>query len=130
MVWIEHNFLRGSSCYYFGSRRASEARLRWAARMMREDLVQALRRLTPKELADVVFDATANIDPVGDASPSRFVLAIADVEEHTISLVCRPEQPWAAGAPFCQSGLHRGFATLSWAKEAACPICGGAVRGS
>jgi hypothetical protein len=98
--------------------------------MTKSELIEALRRLTPKDLADVVLDATAQMDPHGEPSPMRWVIGVADPEDHHVSIVCRPEEKWADDSPLCQFGEHAGLETVSWAKNAICPVCGNDVYGT
>jgi hypothetical protein len=96
--------------------------------MSNRELVERLRVLTPKELTEVVLEATATTDPTGDNS--RLVLAVADKSTHELWVVCSTDESWVSDAPLCQSSEHSGVATISWAKDSTCPICGVHVRGT
>jgi hypothetical protein len=96
--------------------------------MSHRELIERLRALTPKELALVILAATDTMDPTGDNS--RLVLALADKSTHELWVVCSTDEPWIPDAPLCQSSEHAGVATISWAKDSTCPICGAHVRGT
>src|SRR5687768_667857 len=100
----------------------------------RDSVIQYLRGLPAKALADVFYSATAGKHPwPGDEgwSEGRYVLAAAHrvkgeaSAKWEVSIVCPVTDPeWDDNAPLCQHGRHCGFDTTSWAKDSICPICG------
>ena len=110
--------------------------------MDRSSVIAYLRRLTPKQFAELFYEAGEDMHPWPDeegSSEVRFVLAYAWREldddapdaPRRLSLMCPArETNWADDAPLCQHGSHCGQDTISWAKHAVCPVCGGDVYGT
>lgn len=106
--------------------------------MDKKEVVQWLSSLTPKQFAEVIYEAAPKVAlALADykEQESRLILMHIwrDREEHGSYLswqpmmICPSKEDWVDDAPLCQQGDHCGFATLSWDKRAVCPICGGDV---
>ena len=105
-----------------------------------ESVVQYLRRLSDKELAEVFYAATRD-RPTTDVAEAKRHWVIGDVslESGRWSLddfaLPNPDHAygeWASGSPVCQWGVCEGCGTQlrSWAKQMLCPVCGEAAYGS
>ena len=106
----------------------------------RELVVQYMRTLGDKELAELFYEATRD-RPNSDVSSARrhFVLADVSLEEgqkwHLDVIALHDPAKyaeWAPNSPVCQWGTCEGcgFAVKSWAKHMLCPVCGGAAYGT
>ena len=104
----------------------------------RQAIVQYLRALADKELAEVFYEATRD-RPSSDVAEAKrhFVLGEVSLEEgkwdlEVISPADAADGPWASGVPICQSGTCDGcgLQLRSWAKHMSCSVCGAKAYGS
>lgn len=109
--------------------------------MGRASVVAYLRALTAKQFAELFYESVEG----RHAWPGEerlcevhFILSFVTREldesepdkSWQLYVVCPvPNVEWGDDAPLCQCGSHCGHNTVSWAKQSACPICGGQVHG-
>lgn len=112
---------------------------RMESAMTRSELIDEIRKLTDKQFVEFFYDAVTERNIYsGDGGlwESHLILANAVREREngqtwTVELICyTPGDDWPDDSLLCQSGIHCGLPTMSWAKKAQCPVCNGEVFGS
>ena len=107
--------------------------------MTRVAMLDEIRKLTDKQFVELFYDAAQGRHIYSAESQlweSHLLLANAVREREegaawTVELVCpTPGEAWPDDSLLCQSGLHCGLPTMSWAKNSRCPVCNGEVYGS
>ncbi len=104
----------------------------------RSDAISFLTSLSDKAFAEFFYEAVRdrNTSDIADWR-GHFILADAECDENDggweidfIALDDRSYGPWDRDAPICQSGrcTDCGHSVRSWAKKAACPVCGASVN--
>jgi hypothetical protein len=106
----------------------------------RESVVQYLRSLDDKELAEVFYAATRD-RPTSDVAEAKRHWVVGDVSledgKWSLDVFALPNPAleigeWADGVPICQWGVCEGcgLQLRSWAKQVLCSVCGSAAYGS
>lgn len=107
--------------------------------MTRDAMIAEIRKLTDKQFVEFFYDAVKDRNIYAGEEglwESRMVLANAVREREngdgwTVELVCpTPGDAWPDDSLLCQSGIHCGLPTMSWAKQSRCPVCHGEVYGT
>ena len=105
-----------------------------------ESVVQYLRSLGDKELAEVFYAATRD-RPSSDIPEAKRHWVVGDVsledgkwsfDAVALAKPVHGNGDWAPGSPVCQWAVCEGcgFQVRSWAKQMLCPVCGSAAYGS
>jgi hypothetical protein len=111
--------------------------------MNRKELIESIEKLTNKEFVELFYELSRDRHIYSGEEEyirARLVLgnATSDLDNHDrwspwkLEILCpsRSGESWPDDSSICQAGEHCGHETMSWAKNAVCPICGGEVYGT
>jgi len=107
-----------------------------------KELIDSIRKLTDKQFVELFYKAGRDRHIYSlerDCVQAHLVLgnAFREMDDQDqwsrwkLQILCpTPGESWADESPICQAGEHCGHETMSWAKNAVCPICGEVVHGT